>query len=177
LRPDDDAPDWVREGGARVIAENAGAKLYVTRRRSGDETYLEFELGGVGMADTIDGWHDRFKSHAVYVLGPGGFGMADRDRSGAVDMNMVDHGLLDAEGHVPIMGVTARSVDRLELRYRTGPPLFADGIDGGFVMLADAWRPPEDLIAYDAAGRELERFDVRYLDMRYYCDKQPGVCP
>jgi hypothetical protein len=103
--------------------------------------------------------------------------MADRDGSGAIDTTMVDRGLLDAEGHVPLMGVTARSVDRLELRYRTGPPLFADGIDGGFVMLMDAWRPPEQLIAYDAAGRELERFDLRYLDMRYYCDKQPGVCP
>ena len=59
----------------------------------------------------------------------------------------------------------------------SGPPAVATGVGGGFVVLVDAWRPLKELIAYDAAGRELERVDIRDLDLRYYCDKQPGICP
>jgi hypothetical protein len=44
------------------------------------------------------------------------------------------------------------------------------------VVFVDAWRPLRELAAYDAAGRELERLDVRYLDLRYYCEKDTG-CP
>jgi hypothetical protein len=173
LRPDDDVPDWVREGGARVIAETAGAKLYVTRRPFEAGTYLMFSLGrGVGMGDTIDGWHDMFKNRAVFVLGPGTFEPKPDARS-----LLVKRGLMDDRGHIPLMGVTARSVKRLELRYASGPPLLAEGIDGGFVMIVDAWRALDELIAYDAAGRELERLDVSDFDLRYICDKEPGICP
>jgi hypothetical protein len=178
LRPADDAPEWVRESGGRLIAETAGAGLYVTRQPMDEGTYLMFSLGtGVGMGNTIDGWREEFENHAVKVLGPGTFGISDRDGSGEIDTTMVDRGLLDAEGRVPLMGLTARSVDRVEVRYVSGPPVTASGLSGGFVVLVDAWRPPSELVAYDAAGRELERVDVRYLDLRYYCDKQPGICP
>ena len=44
-------------------------------------------------------------------------------------------------------------------------------------MIMDAWRKPEALIAYDAAGRELERIDGSNYDQRYMCDKEPGLCP
>jgi hypothetical protein len=174
LRPDDDAPDWVREtGGGRVIAETAGAKLFVTRQHTENGTYLMFWLGkAVGMGDTIDGWHDMFKSSAVFVLGAGSF--EPKPDAGSL---LVRRGLMDDKGHIPFMGVTARSVKRLELRYASGPPLFADGIDGGFVMIIDAWRRLDQLIAYNAAGRELERLDISDWDLRYVCDKEPGICP
>jgi hypothetical protein len=173
LRPDDDAPDWARENGGRVIAENGGARLYVTRQPTENGTYLMFWLGrGTGQGNTIDGWRDWLRDRAVFVLGPGTF----EPRPGARSL-LVERGLMDERGRLPLMGVTARSVKRLELRYASGPPLFADGIEGGFVLIVDAWRRLETLIAYDAAGRELERVDVRGFDLRYMCEKEPGICP
>jgi hypothetical protein len=81
------------------------------------------------------------------------------------------------ECRVPLFGVTTRDVKRVELRYSEGPPLVGDTGDGDFVLLADTWRPPRELIAYDATGRVLERADVSEYDMRYLCEKEPGVCP
>jgi hypothetical protein len=164
LRPDDDVPDWVTDtDDVRVIAEAAGVKLYVTREETENNgTMLSFWLGeGVGIGDSIEGWRDRFDQHAVVVLGPALFGPQD---------------VLDEHGRYPLLGVTARSVERLVLRYSEGPPLVTTGVDGGFVLIADAWRRHRELVAYDAAGRELERFDLGYLDPRYLCDKEP-TCP
>jgi hypothetical protein len=164
LRPEDDVPDWVRDpADVRVIAEAAGVKLYVTREETEESgTLLNFWLGeGLGMGDSIEGWRERFDDHAVVVLGPALFGPQD---------------VLDERGRYPLLGVTARSVERLELRYREGPPLVTTGVDGGFVMIADAWRDHRELVAYDAAGRELERVDLGYLDPSYLCDKEP-TCP
>jgi hypothetical protein len=164
LRPDDDVPGWVTDtDDVRVIAEAAGVKLYVTREETAERgTQLNFWLGeGLGMGDSIEGWRDRFDEHAVVVLGPALFGPRD---------------VLDEHGRYPLLGVTARSVKRLELRYLEGPPLVATGVDGGFVIIADAWRRHRDLIAYDGAGRQLERVDLTYLDTRYLCDKEP-TCP
>jgi hypothetical protein len=45
------------------------------------------------------------------------------------------------------------------------------------VLLADAWRPLREIIAYDATGRVLERADVSDHDMRYLSEKDPDVCP
>jgi hypothetical protein len=163
LRPDDDAPDWLHVEGGRVIAETGGVKLYVVAGRRGQERELDFWLDeGIGFGDSVEGWRERFDEHAVVVLGPTLFGRQDP---------------LDEKGRVPVLGVTARSVKRLELRYTEGPPLVATGVDGGFVILADAWRPLREMVAYDAAGHVLERADVSNLDMRYYCDKEPGTCP
>jgi hypothetical protein len=162
LRPEDDAPDWVREEGGRLIAEKAGVGLYVTRSETEQGTVLNFALDeAVGLGNTIDGWRETFADKAAIVLGPTAFGARD---------------FLDEQGRIPLLGVTARSVERLVLHYVDGAPLEETGVDGGFVMLVDAWRPLRELVAYDAAGRELERVDVTYLDLRYYCDKEPG-CP
>jgi hypothetical protein len=159
LSPDDDVPDWVSDtDDVRIIAEAAGVKLYVTR----EGTQLSFWLGeGMGMGDSIDGWRERFDDHAVVVLWPALFGPQD---------------VLDERGRYPLLGVTARSVERIELRYHEGRPLVATGVEGGFVLIADAWRRHRELVAYDAAGRELERVDLGYLDPRYLCDKEP-TCP
>jgi hypothetical protein len=164
LRAADDAPGWVRESGGRLIAENAGVGLYVTRTPTVNGTMLMFFLGkGVGMGDTIEGWRKTFDEHAVFVLGASIFGGERR--------------VMDDRGRSPFFGLTARSVDRIELRYADGsPPLTQGGIDGGFVLLVDVWRPLHQLIAYDDAGRELERVDVSDFDLRYYCEKEPG-CP
>jgi hypothetical protein len=164
LRPDDDVPRWVSDtDDVRVIAEAAGVKLYVTRVETEERgTQLNFWLGeGVGMGDSIEGWRERFDDHAAIVLGPALFGPQD---------------VLDERGRYPLLGVTARSVERIELRYHEGPPLVKTGVDGGFVIIADAWRRHRELIAYDGAGRELERVDLSYLDVRYLCDKEP-TCP
>jgi hypothetical protein len=135
LRPADDAPRWVREEGGRVIAEAGGFRLYVSR--SGE--LLRFTIGDwTSHFDTAGGWRERFDRHAVVVLGTAPA----------------------AGGRLPLFGVTAESVDRVELRYESGPPLVADRVDGGFVLLADAGRERAELIAFDAAGRELERADV-----------------
>jgi hypothetical protein len=163
LRPEDEAPEWVRERGGRLIAEKAGVGLYVTRSETEQGTVLNFALDeAVAMGNTIDGWRETFANKAAIVLGPTMLGPQDS---------------LDDHGRIPLLGVTARSVERLVLHYvDDGPPLEETGVNGGFVLLVDAWRPLRELVAYDAEGRELERVDVRYLDLRYYCDKEPG-CP
>jgi hypothetical protein len=163
LQPGDDAPDWVRESGGRLIAEKAGVGLYVTRVETNQGMVLNFALDeAVSVGNTIEGWRETFSNKAAIVLGPTMLGPQDS---------------LDEQGRIPLLGVTARSVERLVLHYvDDGPPLVETGVDGGFVLLVDAWRPLRELVAYDAAGRELERVDVRYLDLRYYCEKDTG-CP
>jgi hypothetical protein len=163
LRPEDDAPRWVREQGGRLIAENGGVGLYVSRSMSpihGPD--LAFALGeGLMTGNSLDGWRKQFDEHAIVVLGPTPLGRAD---------------LMDAHGRFPLLGVTARSVERVVLHYDSGPPLVADDVDGGFVLFVDAWRVPRDITAYDVQGRELERTGVNGIDMRYLCEREPG-CP
>jgi hypothetical protein len=50
-------------------------------------------------------------------------------------------------GRFPLMGLTARSLERVELRYEQGPPLVETGLDGGFILLADAGRRLHELLA------------------------------
>lgn len=147
LSADDNAPDWVRDGGGRLIAESHGVRLFVSRIRNTNQgTLLAFTLAGGNMQfGTVDGWRKRFDEHAVVVLGtaPAAPGR-----------------LLDDRGRFPLMGVTARPVTKVELRYAYGPSLDATDVHGGFVLFADSTRPLRDLIAFDAAGHELDRADV-----------------
>jgi hypothetical protein len=167
LRPEGNAPDWVQEGGGRVIVAKHGVELYVTRSETEKGIYLNFVLDdAVAVGNTIDGWREQFEKHAAIVLGPAPFRTA----------TVGPHGWLDERGRFPLMGVTARSVERVELRYEQGPPLVETGVDGGFILLADAWRTKRELVAYNAAGRELERVDLSYLDTRQLCDRDPS-CP
>lgn len=161
----DNLPSWFyEEGQARVIARTGGVGLYVRRSDTDQGPWLDFGLGkglGVTVGDSLEKWRERFDQHAVFVLGPTPFGPRN---------------VLDERARFPLLGVTARDVERVELRYSEGPPLTGKTGDGGFVLLADAWRPLRELIAYDASGRVLERTDVSELDMRYLCEKDP-VCP
>lgn len=164
LQPGDNPPSWFSgDGEARLIAETEGVGLYVRRVDSDEGPRLEIGLGeGIVMADTLDGWRQRLGQHAVVVLGPTLFGPQD---------------VLDEQGRFPLVGVTTRDIKRVELRYSDGPSLMGDTGDGGFVLLADAWRPLRELVAYDATGRVRERADMRGDDARYLCDKEPGICP
>lgn len=165
VAPGDAAPTWFdeRSGDTRVLAEADGVGLFVRRSDSDRGPWLEFGIGsGMVVADTLDGWRGRLAGRAVVVLpGPAAFGRRD---------------LLDERGRYALLGVTTRDVERVELRYAVGPPLTGPNGDGGFVLLADAWRRPSALVAYDGAGRERERIDLSRHDMSYLCEREPG-CP
>ncbi len=166
LKPGDDVPSWFSaDGEARLIAKSDGVGLYVRRTDSDQGPWLEFGLGeGVGltMGGSLEDWRQQLEQQAVVVLGPALFGPRD---------------VLDDRGRSPLLGVTARDVKRVELRYSDGPPLIGDTGDGGFVLLADAWRPLRELVGYDSAGQVLERVDMSNNDLAYLCEKEPGVCP
>lgn len=149
----DDVPAYLlaMPGDKRIVAESGTARLYAVR--NGDT--LEFQLGeSYGEADTIEGWRDRLAEHRIVFLGPGSFARE----------------LTDAAFRRPLMGLTARSVTRVELRYRSGPPTTVDGVDGGFVVRADIRRRAEELVAFDAGGRVVDRADLRNLELRFCTD-------
>ena len=165
LMPGDKAPAWFSAsvGEARLIAETDGLGLYVRRMESEKGPWLEIWLGeGRGMGATIDSWRERLGQRAVVVLGYTPFGRRD---------------VLDERGRVPLYGLTTRDVKRVELRYVEGPPVADATGDGGFVLLADAWRPLQEIVAYDESGRVLTTTDVSEFDLRYLCEKDPGACP
>lgn len=165
LRPDDDAPPWVRESGGRVIAETGGVQLYVTRTPANDkhDTLLNFALGGAIMVgDTLEGWRDRFDEHSVIILGPTLFKKEPK--------------IWDSRGRFPLLGLTSRSVEQVRLTYDSGPPLVQNGVKGGFVLMADAHRRLRDIVSYDRAGQELERVDASYIDLSRHCYDLDG-CP
>jgi hypothetical protein len=164
LEPGDNEPSWFSgHGQTRVIAKTEGVGLFVRRVDSNEGPRLQFGIGaGIVMADTLEGWRQRLGQHSVVILGPALFGPRD---------------ILDERGRFPLLGLTTQDVKRVELRYSEGPSLVTATGDSGFVILADAWRPLREIVAYDAAGRVLERLDMRNDDTRYLCEKEPGVCP
>lgn len=158
LKPSDDAPAWIREssGDRRLVAANGPVRLYAVR----DGDNISFALGGsVGLSNTTNGWRRQLDGHKVVLLGPGAF--AD--------------GPLDDHGRRPVFGVTSRSVSRVELLYDSGPPTVVQGLSGGFVLLADAFRAPRELVAYNRAGDQVEHVDVSRLQLRV-CRDARG-CP
>lgn len=158
LAPNDDAPAWVRAlpGHKRLIAENGGAALYAVRH----DDQLDVALGrGFGEAATLAGWREIFADRKLVFLGIGDF----------------PDGLVDDRQRRPLEGLTARSVARVELRYQDGGSTGQDGLRGGFVVLAEMHRRPAMLLAYDAAGREVERVDVSNVELRFCTDARG--CP
>ncbi len=138
----------------RVIAEAGGYKLY---SYIGPDGGLNFLLGGgIGMG---------FESVAelgkapLHVLGPGA-----RPRA-------------DAEGHVALFGIAARSVKSIELTYESGPPLRVDGVDGGFVLLAEPARGPREVIALDSGGDVVGRQSVDEIDWQHYLEPRSSEAP
>jgi len=148
VRPGDGAPPWVDEGRSRLIAEAGGVGLFVTRLNTEKRgVQMQFALGeSVVGSNTLEGWRRTFDDHDVVFLGtpslPGG-------------------AAIDSRARYPLMGVTSRRVTRVAVTYAAGPPTVVDGIDGGFVALVDSRRELRELVGFDAAGRELDRADVR----------------
>jgi len=124
----------------RVIAEASRYKLY---SYIGSDGGLNFELGGVGV----------------------GLGYPSAAELGDAPLHLLDPGArphADAQGHVPLFGIAARSVSSVELTYESGPPLRVSGVDGGFVLLAEPSRGPIEVIALDAGEKEIGREPIDY---------------
>jgi hypothetical protein len=150
-------PRYARD--PRVIAEADGYKLYAAVQPDGT---VELDLGntGVGLGFSASA----FREGALYVLGPGSMENADE------------------HGHVPLFGVTARSVRSVELTYEEGPPLRVDPVDGGFVLLAEPDRGPHEVVVFDAhrqvVGRQLVDDSADYgprIDWDEYGPPAPRV--
>jgi hypothetical protein len=149
-----EAPSYFREGAwsrrhvhePRVIAAAGGYKLFAYIERSGA---LGFDLGNTGVG--MGGYTARnFRDSALEVLGPGSMQHAD------------------ANGHVPLFGISAEAVKSVQLTYGSGPPLQVDGIDGGFVLLVEPGREPREVVAYDDGGAVLGRKAIGYIDWTHY---------
>jgi hypothetical protein len=121
----------------RVIAEAGGYKLYSYIGPSGG---LNFLLGG-GFGLGFENIAELGKA-PLHVLGPGARQHAD------------------AAGHVALFGIAARSVKSVELTYESGPPLRLDGVNGGFVLLAEPAREPREVLALDSRGDVVGRQSV-----------------
>lgn len=154
LKAHQEAPSYFHEGSwsrrnvhqPRVIAAAGGYKLFAYIENSGA---LGFDLGntGVGMGGyTARNFHDS----PMEVLGPGAMRHAD------------------ADGHVPLFGISARAVKSVQLVYGSGPPLEVSGIDGGFVLLVEPGRDPREVVAYDGDGEVLARNAIGYLNWAHY---------
>lgn len=159
LEDGDDAPDWISDssGDKRLVARNGSVELFAVR----DGDTISFALDdSVGISDSEEGWRRQLAGRSVVVLGPGSFTVSRP---------------LDPQDRRPLFGVTSQAVTRVELRYTHGAPTVADGLDGGFVLLADARRQPRELVGYNRAGNQVGRFDVTGLELRV-CTDERG-CP
>jgi hypothetical protein len=124
----------------RVIAEAGGYELY---SYIGSEGGLNFLFGGIGF----------------------GMGYPDAAELGDAPLHLLDPGarrLPDAQGHVPVWGIAARSVDSVELTYESGPPLRVSGVEGGFILLVEPGRGATEVVALGADGEEIGREAIDY---------------
>jgi hypothetical protein len=120
--------------GQRVLASSGPYSLYLARSPSGD---YNFGLDdSVGIGDSAAGWEARFADNAVVILGPG-------TRP-------------DANGRVPLYGVTAGDVVEIEMRYEDGSATSAPAQTGGFVLMIDPTNAPSQLVALDQDGATLQ---------------------
>lgn len=130
----------------RVIAEAGGYKLYSYIGTSGG---LNFELGDTGFGMGFESAAE-LGDGLLYILGPGAMQHAD------------------PQGHVPLFGVAAGSVKGVELTYESGPPLRVDGTNGGFVLLAEPSRNPQEVVGLDAEGNVVGQKPVGDIEWQRY---------
>jgi hypothetical protein len=156
--PAEPTPSYLYDNQAakepRVIAEAGGYKLYSYIGPSGG---LNFLLGG-GFGLGFENIAELGKA-PLHVLGPGARQHAD------------------AEGHVALFGIAARSVKSIELTYESGPPLRVDGVDGGFVLLAEPARGPQEVVALDSGGDVVGRQSVDEIDWQHYLEPRSSEAP
>jgi hypothetical protein len=129
----------------RVIAEADGYKLYSYLSPGGGISFLLGAGFGMGFPNT-----SYLGKAPLHVLGPG----------------TKRH--VDAEGHIPLYGIAAKTVTSIELTYSSGPPLRLDNVEGGFVLLAEPAHEPEEVIALDSAGGVVGRESVSQDEWERY---------
>jgi hypothetical protein len=139
LEAGEKAPEYLYDHGyakdPRVIASAGGYSLYAYIEPSGG---IGFDLGDTGVGLGYERAAE-LGSEPLHVLGPGAMQHAD------------------AEGHVPLFGIAAKEVTAVELTYTSGTPLRVEGVEGGFVLLAEPGREPHEVLALDAQGEVLGR--------------------
>jgi hypothetical protein len=124
----------------RVIAEAGGYKLFSYIGTSGSVNFL---FGGIGV----------------------GLGYPSAAELGDAPLHLLDPGArrhADAQGHVPVWGIAARSVRSVELTYGSGAALRVSAVEGGFVLLAEPSREPIEVTALDADGKEIGHESIDY---------------
>jgi len=136
-------PRWLTRAGydaePRVLASSGQERLIAYRQPSGG---VCFTFGGdVGICTDSTDPRSLLGNQPVLPFGP-----TERD----------------GEGRWILWGVALDAVKRVELRYSNAPPTDAR-VTNGFVLRADvdAKETARTLVAFDAAGRELARIDVR----------------
>ena len=144
LTSSDTPPGWLTADartGQRLLAAAGGYALYVVREPSGA---FGFALGDtVGVSDSAEGWERQFADNSVVLLGPGSS--------------------VDRDGILPLYGVTAGDVAKVQIRYESGAPTTASARGGGFVALAEFAREPVDLVALGRDGATLQRLGLGYI--------------
>jgi len=154
LKAHQEAPFYFHDGSwsrqnvhqPRVIAAAGGYKLFAYINGSGA---LSFDLGNTGFG--MGGYTARnFRDSPLEVLGPGAMRHAD------------------ANGHVPLFGISARAVKSVQLDYGSGPPLEVSDVNGGFVLLVEPGREPREVVAYAGDGDVLGREAIGYIDWTHY---------
>jgi hypothetical protein len=125
--------DFAKE--PRVLAEASGYKLYAYLAPSGS---ISFDLGDTGVGMGFES-ADEIGPGPIYFLGSGSMRYADD------------------QGHLPLFGLAASTVSSVELVYERGPPAREDGIEDGFVLLAEPGREPREIVGYDQAGEVMGR--------------------
>lgn len=74
----------------------------------------------------------------------------------------------DANGRLPLVGITADNVTKIELLYTDGGIERVDQIQHGFVLLADPKRKPTTLIARDETGKDLATIDISHRQWEFH---------
>ena len=128
----DDLPPWLGENGRvgqRVLAANGDYRLFISTAKDGS---IEFSLDEtVLLGGSVSSWREELGADPLHVLGttPGGRGMN------------------------PLFGLTAASVDQIEVSYAEGPVSTAEpSADNGFIAILDTERQPTEVAAFDAQG-------------------------
>ena len=144
LGPEDDAPDWIRTDDTRLIAKVRDLPLYVSR--------IEDHNG-------VDGLRLQCRQR-VRDRGQRGWLALPVRRPRRADPRPEPRRARTELRRIRPVGGHRRLGRRMALTYASGEPTRAEGLDGGFAVIADAHRRLDEVIVYDEAGRELERTDV-----------------
>lgn len=148
------AADDVEE--VRLIAAEGEQRFYVSRYSGGGIAFTlasgDRSVMALGSPRPTPWLEDLDGAHIAPML----VGFAGQDSAG-----------------LPIAGLTSPAVERVELRFGSGPPQTITDLNGGFLIAADVGeqetvdgfltvdREPIEVVAYDAEGTELDRASVR----------------